>query len=255
MMQRQPLRLQFVSDLHLEFPSRPEPKISRDAPYIALLGDVGYPAQERYKNFVTRLSAQFEQVFIIPGNHEYYKTTMSRAKAEMLDLCKTLKNVTLLDPGSVKIGDVRILGATLWSYVPPKHAPAVAAYINDYHLTHKDNGEQLTIEDTNRMHAEELAWLTSELYKAKDAGEKTLVVTHHAPIIEGTSHPRYIGKPTNCAFATDLSSLFPYVDYWLHGHTHYNHTTRVGNTTISANQLGYNSEESQGFDPSRVIEI
>lgn len=260
-----PFRLQFMSDLHLEMPHLPKPHVERLAPNLALLGDIGYPSRDTYRNFLRQMSAQFERVFLVPGNHEYYKTTMEKAQEDMQDICRELPNVVLLNPGLVRIPEynLRILGATLWSNVPTLAKCSVETYLNDYFLIHKNNGDLLTVEDTNRMHAEQLAWLTTELYKAKDAGEKALVLTHHAPLIEGTSHPRYQGKLTNCAFATDLNGLFPYVHTWLHGHTHYNHNTYrrwyqesgEGQIYITANQRGYSSAESQGFDPCRVIQI
>lgn len=55
---------------------------------------------------------------------------------------------------------------------------------------------------------------------AEKAGEDTIVFTHHAPSMNGTSHPRYSGDPCSCAFATPLEYLFkPHLKVWAFGHT------------------------------------
>jgi hypothetical protein len=40
---------------------------------------------------------------------------------------------------------------------------------------------KLKATDTNRWHAEEVAWLKAAIKKAKKAGEAVVVLTHHLP--------------------------------------------------------------------------
>ena len=63
--------LQYSSDLHLEkgfkriiYPSKP---------YLVLAGDIGYPDDITYKNFLFEMSFLFDKVFVISGNHEFDK--------------------------------------------------------------------------------------------------------------------------------------------------------------------------------------
>ena len=44
--------------------------------------------------------------------------------------------------------------------------------------------------------------------EAGAAGDRTVVaLTHFAPTMDGTSHPRFAGETTNHLFATDLTSV------------------------------------------------
>ena len=61
--------LQFASDLHLERGYKRD--IIPKKPYLILTGDIGYPKQDSYKQFVLRMSDNFDKVFIISGNHEF----------------------------------------------------------------------------------------------------------------------------------------------------------------------------------------
>src|SRR4051794_14988066 len=86
---------------------------------------------------------------------------------------------------------VRVVGCTLWSHVPEEDVSCVQRQMNDYHLIRMGK-RKLLVEDTNRWHDEALAWLKSQLAKAKEAGERVVVLTHHAPIMK-SCHPRYYG--------------------------------------------------------------
>jgi hypothetical protein len=78
-------------------------------------------------------------------------------------------------------------------------------------------------------------------------------VTHHAPLLRGTSDPAHEDGPLNCAFASDLRRLVrPPVSAWIHGHTHFSHFTEIGGTVVAANQRGYNCE-SVAFDQGAVV--
>lgn len=71
--------LQIASDLHLEHGGRPSERIRPSAPVLALLGDVGSPGYspecaEEYGDFLMQQSANFDKVFVLAGNHEYYSS-------------------------------------------------------------------------------------------------------------------------------------------------------------------------------------
>ena len=62
--------IQYVSDLHLEKKINNRSIIAKK-PYLILAGDIGYPFQNNYKNFLLHMSYIFNKVFLIAGNHEY----------------------------------------------------------------------------------------------------------------------------------------------------------------------------------------
>lgn len=73
-----PLKIQIVSDLHLE--SRQGlPTIKRAAPVLALLGDIGYAScgieGDKLKQFLHAQTEMFDEVILLAGNHEYYGTS------------------------------------------------------------------------------------------------------------------------------------------------------------------------------------
>ena len=93
--------------------------------------------------------------------------------------------------------------------------------------------------------------------KNKDKNE-VIVVSHHAPLITGICHPRYLpkdkktGKLDRCAygnyaFSSDLERLLgdPIVA-WIFGHTHYRvQYQHPSGTIIAQNHLGYVSKPYQ----------
>ena len=82
-LQRFKFLTQYISDLHLEknFPRN----IKAEKPFLILAGDIGYPFQKSYVDFLQSLSYQFDKVFIITGNHEYDDFTKPNASSNFDD--------------------------------------------------------------------------------------------------------------------------------------------------------------------------
>ncbi|KAI3391898.1 hypothetical protein diail_6638 [Diaporthe ilicicola] len=123
-------------------------------------------------------------------------------------------------------------------FIPEDSARAVAAVVNDFKKI-----EGWSIEKHNANHAEDLTWLRDEVQN-HNAHNKTLVVTHYAPLINKTASPQHKGNSIKSAFATDLlldmtDSLWSLVRYWVFGHTHWTTQFRVKDTQVVSNQRGY----------------
>ena len=137
------LGLQIASDLHLEFYRQDDEKriydlVQKhpDARYLALLGDISAPANEKAKDtlrkFLAHVSGLFETVFYLCGNHEFYVSkydfldeyseyTVDKLKLMIQGLCEEFPNVVFLDDSSVVVEEsIRIVGSVLWSFVPPE---------------------------------------------------------------------------------------------------------------------------------------
>jgi UDP-2,3-diacylglucosamine pyrophosphatase LpxH len=253
------LQIQIASDLHLEFQNRNKVEhiwklIKPSAPYLALVGDIckfndPYVLQGLFRG----LSEHFEKILYVPGNHEYY-TNKCKPKNAMETLveqarrCADGTNVVILDNTTILLGGVRVVGSTLWSYVPRIHYHYIENYVNDYKMIcqNTDDGAKLiSAEDTVRLHSKSLEFLRKALLEAYRNSECVLVLTHHAPTFRNTSAPQYEGAIGTLAFATDLSYLFGgHVHTWVFGHTHWCTDQYIRGTRIVSNAKGYPKEET-----------
>ena len=243
------VRFQYMSDLHLElFPGFRLGRAS--APHLILAGDVGRPGDAEYSAFVAHVAGLFETVLVVLGNHEGYGfASWDEARAAARAVCAAHPNVVLLDRSSHDVrcasgGAVRVVGATLWSHVPDSSARDVGCFLADYRRI----GDLRGVADTNALHARDLAFLRAAVAEAEAEADGTplplVVVTHHAPSLRGTSHPRNADGPLTPAFATPLDAMLrPPVAAWVHGHTHFSHEQqRVEATQLLSNQRGYGGE-------------
>jgi len=241
----------------------PSASLAPNAPYLALLGDIGYPtANAKYQDLLLAASQKFKKVFVLAGNHEYYNAEYFAVKKKIQDICSLKDNLIFLDKTSLLVDGIRVLGTTLWSYVPPESAASVASYLNDYRLIRVKNPvnskfEPLTVAQSVAWFQDELKWLEEQIAMAKANGEKVVIFTHHAPSLKGTSDPQYDGSPNNSAFATNLERLMgdPVV-LWCFGHTHFSSDQVINGTRVVSNQVGYIAmSEKSGFVPGKVVSV
>ena len=262
------MKLQVMSDLHLEYSLVLPPSVEVKSDALALVGDIGHPSKDNYKEFVLGMADRFPQVYIVLGNHEFYGSEYYSLKQTARDICQQRDNLHLMDQNSILYvnptnpnDQVRLIGTTLWSHVPTQNERAVQRGVSDYSyilITDDKTQEQrrITIQDTNSWHAKELKFVRDELQKAKENGEKVIVLTHHAPLQTGCSHPDYTALATSCAFQSPLQDLMngEYLKMWIYGHTHYNADLNIGGTRVVSNQKGYLNERI-GFNPNIVFEV
>jgi predicted MPP superfamily phosphohydrolase len=236
-------KIQIFSDLHVELNNTNFlKKIIPKAPYVALLGDIGYPNKKGYRNTIEFFSKLYKKVFIIADNHEYYKQIYNDVNNQILKICEQFDNVIFMNRTSYDIDDFKILGCTLWSYIPNENSNIVSKYLNDYNLIHyleNDKIYKFNVDFQNSLHKTDIEWLISEV---NNSDKPLIILTHHAPSFKNTSSKRYEGLPTNCAFATDLEYLFnDKIKLWGYGHTHYCNKQNINGTLLVSNQYGYAS--------------
>jgi DNA repair exonuclease SbcCD nuclease subunit len=264
------MRIQLISDVHLEFRNDRYPYIARLAPNIALLGDIGKPYSGVYRRFLAHLSGRFDRVLVIAGNHEYYSTssrtlTVGEIQDQLRRVCGQFPNVYFLENSSMFIDGVRILACTLWTAIPNTHWQRIRRMINDYRMCYVSRYDDINIgvplapEHTTNWHEQSVTWLKEELAAPGYSDTPTIVLTHHAPDTNGTSDPIYANNEQQCAYSTDLTSLFqrPIVA-WAYGHTHYPHDTKVRNVRLVSNPLGYPGElatEQASLRDPTVVEV
>jgi Icc-related predicted phosphoesterase len=258
---------QYFSDLHLEnIPGFRLKKGDVKAPYLILAGDIGDPCSNEYKCFLEHCITLYDKTFLILGNHEAYKKEsweytihITRKLIKLID--KEQDRLIFLENDPYYLDErITILGCTLWSFIDIDNMSEIQQCINDY----KQIGAtyKLTTHDTNDMHLQSVNWLKNCLIEAQCTNKICVVITHHAPLMTGTSDPKYEApdRKLSQAFASDLSDLFEeYNDVlraWIHGHTHYSHNSCVNNIKLVSNQKGYSFEQTKfrrDIDPIYII--
>lgn len=266
------LSIQIASDLHLEFYSEDQALPYRDiitpsAPILALLGDIGLPlsANRHYERFLHHMADQFQLVLVVAGNHEFYNhenKPYPEIQAKIQSICDSHPRLKYMNRTSLLINGVRILGCTLWSYIP-EHAHLICEYsLNDYRRINGPGGEPFTAAMSTEWFEKDKQWIEQQVRQSMNAGEGSVVIlTHHTPSFFGTSSRQFETDPhhhyaeqnprdqrwTNCCFSSDLEHLFrnkgspgnSNVRLWAFGHTHWNCDRQVFGTRLLANQRGY----------------
>jgi hypothetical protein len=59
----------------------------------------------------------YEKVFIILGNHEFYHSEYFCTKETVKSLFSKFENVEFMDKTSLLYNNIRFIGCTLWSFV------------------------------------------------------------------------------------------------------------------------------------------
>jgi len=165
--------IQILSDLHLEMGNQDQFTFEAIAPYLALLGDIGSPLKPTYKEFLLAQAKRFIMVFVVAGNHEFFKSTWATTREKIAQICSLHPNLVFLDRHSVVIDKVRVIGATLWSHCKPASMATCEARLNDYTLVKiedpKSTAKQrlITAKDTNEWHDGDLKYIVEQVNLAK----------------------------------------------------------------------------------------
>jgi Calcineurin-like phosphoesterase len=248
------MKLQVVSDVHLEFLSS-APKIEKHGDCLALLGDIGNPFSEIYKFFLQEQALQFGLVLVLLGNHEYYQRRHTAAEVveQAHQVCDAIEGVHLLERACFTLSaQTVVLGCTLWSDI----SDLIATRINDFRKikgTRDVDGRRrlLTAAQYREWHNRDLAFLEAACSSHK--GKDVIVLTHHGPL--HVMNGKYENGLLTSAFATDLTHLFqPPVTAFCSGHTHSSCDVVVNGIRSVSNMLGYQGERDTGYKPNVCVD-
>lgn len=236
------MKLDLVSDVHLEFGNMPVPK---GGEVLVLAGDihVGLKALDWIEECLKR----YDQVYYVLGNHEFYNHEYHSTVRAWLEIAGKHENLEVLHNMVHAYNGVRFLGTTLWT-------PALRYGLKDY-IVIKYANRILEPSDTQALYYEAQQFLTDAL--AQPWAGETVVITHHAPVPECVV-PKYAGDSLNENFHCNLNYMIAENDiaFWLHGHMHDSIFIEQDGTVIVCNPRGYvGYGANHGFQNPLTLEI
>lgn len=245
------MRLHVMSDLHFEHYSDygrefVESLSTKPDDVLVLAGDIWSCAPVYQSRTEARCKELCEKAHVVyvPGNHEYYGTSLE-AEVFLQELSNRYGlNVLYRWNPTVTIKGQRFVGDTMWF---PR--PADADYRERRFSDFKQIGElNKWCYDRNTAFRE---------YLQANLKEDDVVVTHHMPSPRSIA-TQYIGDAYNCFFLSDMSDIIASKNpkLWIHGHTHEQFDYVQGRTRIIANARGYPFEPTQkSFDPELYVDL
>lgn len=252
------MKIQYASDLHLEFPENKEflkrNPLLPGGDILLLAGDiVPFAIMDKHADFFNYISDTFKTTYWIPGNHEYYNSDISERSGFLKEAIRS--NLFLVNNCSVKYESINFIFSTLWSKISPGNQFEIRQKLSDFHIIKYDR-KGLTPDHYNFLHEECSSFLKEEISKPGTA--KRVIVTHHVPTL--MNYPeKYKGDCLNEAFAVELYDdvLRSNADFWIFGHHHCETPDfQIESTTLTTNQLGYvKYNECPDFVTKKVIEI
>lgn len=219
--------LQYISDIHLELRTD-FPRIPIASNNLALLGDIGHPDKKNYEEFLKYVSSNYDRVFLIAGNHEYWNSGPNTNKI-IQEITSKFNNIEFLHNSQTHLNQYLILGTTLWSNAK-------------IHKTYFDQS---------------LLWLNKAISLANDP---VIVLTHHLPSFK-LIVPQYWTKEYDAVrdrYASNLDYLMTdKVKVWLCGHSHCTVEMKINNTLCGINAFGFPKDSFGKLEKDiiRVIDL
>ena len=281
------MKVWFLSDLHVDVCDVVRlPDTPPECDVVVLAGDLCEKLSKKaLPLFHEMFSPTGAELVYVPGNHCFWKTSLDKEVERGHDVARELGVHLLAEGEHVVFGDVRFVGATLWTDYrltgnPVTASEAGRSRMNDFKRVRAGNGSQRLF--PNRLQQAHLKSLNAikDVLDTPFEG-KTCVVTHHAPHPFSLHHfgvnpdvdtyreNSHLMNDLDASYASDLSEMM-FSDnapcLWLHGHVHQNKDYVMGNTRVVANPHGYSevlgykshrrvSHENDDFVPNLVLEL
>lgn len=284
------MKIQYVSDLHLEFrPTLATKILTVTGDILILAGDVspcGLDYQFHvFETFLNHYTSKYKHIIHVAGNHEYYADssstepwTMRVIQNKLLRLNKQFPNYHFLHDRVICIDRATfvvtypdmeppfngrglcIIGSTLWTHIPEAEHSMMRNRMNDYHeifVSKQGQITNITPSHVTACYERHAAFIRKALrhYSGKD---KVLIVTHHKPY--KATDPSKSRKNSN-AYHSDFlhylaqdTNLAAKVLAVIYGHTHeHDHETTRFPFPILSNPKGYPNQHT-GYVDGEAIE-
>lgn len=252
------LKIQYCSDLHIEFPENTSylknNPIKAIGDVLILAGDiVPFRIMDDFDWFFDDLSKRFKYVFWVPGNHEYYYYDININSGSFRKDIR--ENIFLVNNYTIELNDIRFIFSTLWTKLSEANQWKIVQRLSDFHVI-TSLPDDFTPSHYNKLHLESLSFIKEALL-SKTKAKTTIVSTHHVPTFMNYSE-KYKGDVLNEAFAVELFDLIEEYspDYWIYGHSHFNADAfSIGKTKLLTNQLGYVKHDGHSLFSDSIINL
>jgi hypothetical protein len=219
---------------------------------------------EKMIAFLTVCCSNYNQVFYVLGDHEYYceeKVAMDVVLFKIKSLEKLFVNLKILENEYVvlKEKEVVLFGATLWSDIPTSTFPSNMPMYTFNNIT--ASYSNITHAMWMKKHYESIVAMEAAIDIAKMMNYQIVIVTHYAPIINDALNPKHHGVTENATsekamgevhsmYYTDLSRYFHKVDAWVFGHTGWNCNIQKDRCRLVSNQ--YSTKDGPNYNHTPV---
>ena len=259
-----PMRLQLLSDLHLETETfQPEP--APGAELLVLAGDI----DARWDG-LRAFAGWPVPVVMVAGNHEFDGRELDDAWPALREHCEHLGIQLLEQQSLVLTGDdgrrIRLCGTVRWSdfglFGPGQRDRAMRAASYFQRVMNSTwHGRPFDAEAVREAGLACRSWLERALGDTPQGRwDATVAITHFAPSLR-SADPRFGRQPGTASFCNADDDLIVRADLWLHGHLHCRHDyseARPGRAPArvicQARGLARKGEHA-GLDPLRVITV
>ena len=266
------MKIQFVSDLHLEFRSHNIRNIlTPSAPILCMVGDIcACGTDEDFNkliNFLSIFTVQFEHILHVAGNHEYYSSSDHRTS--MNDIDKKLKKLNLKFTNyhflqnqlwEYKKGKKSFvfIGSTLWTFVPPDLHASIQSKMNDYQYIYNEDktstnkNRKFKMQHIHKKHKSCVEFIKRAISAIKECKENKSIIllTHHKPIFDTVKINDF-----TFAYENDLQELLqPPIIVAAHGHTHQHYDKIINKVRVVSNPKGYIGEKT-GYIPTFTVDV
>lgn len=253
-MKKSNLKLQVLSDLHLEFLGPPSlNKVvkkrvnkfhNKNADVLVLAGDI--TSSKYLQETMTIFCDLWPEVVFCCGNHEYYNSSILKVNEKLEGLNSKVSNFHWLYNSTVQIGKQRFIGSTLWF---PETEDSTNKYLQGCLY------DTVMIKDFSRAFSEH-----NKAYKylKNNIKETDVVVTHHFPH-KKSIHKKYANNLLNCFFYAGCDNLVEINQpkLYIHGHTHSSFNYFIDKTRVLCNPCGYRGVKVENtiFDEHLMVEV
>lgn len=262
------MKIRILSDLHHEFYRqdkwRSQPwMVNSGEDVLVLAGDIASGSTNVMNTLKQFKDLGIPRIIYVPGNHEYYGTSMPDFDRKMVEKTREDPVISMLNPGFTVIGDALFVGTPLYTNFSgdPLAEHAAQRMITDFRLI-----KDLKTEHYIEKHGSAVQYLR-QVFDAVDMLKvrHIVVVSHWLPSRELIA-PEYKTDKSglNSYFANsldelmlDISDRFPdRSKTWFYGHTHNCGQTMLHGWMCIANPAGYPNEfAGPNFNPLLKVEL
>lgn len=209
------MKIQIVSDLHLEFLNSYQVeevayKISNSlSETLILAGDIcsfKRPSIYTLYSFLDIVQERYKNIIYILGNHEYYGCSALEVAHLIKAINYSRPNLDVLENDYLSIEGITFYGTTLW-FEETVDTSLLRHYMNDYRC----------IQDFTPD-----AWCREAIKFIKsipDDESKKILITHHVPHSRFISD-KYTGGKMNCFYINEIGKYLNKFDLVTFGHSH-----------------------------------